>query len=159
MQVVDDTPQETIHLYVFPEDQLPRKPEYPSIGAAIFAALCLLAILGISVFSAQPAGQDVSFTLTIQGYRLVPGILTRHIQVPATGTGHTPATSATGTITMYNGLAYTQIVPTGTSRRGPRPSRKKWMGPRTPVQRFRSSCPTDQSSEPGLAVAPPRRDL
>src|SRR5258708_1808186 len=118
MNVVDEQPMETLHLYVIPEDEFPRKPDYPSIIGAIFALLCILAILGISVFSAGPADHEVSFTLTIPGFHLMPVAKTIKVTVPATGKGHTPATNAEGIITFYNGLPYTQIVPTGTRLTG-----------------------------------------
>lgn len=114
MQVLDEEPKETIHLYVIPEDQLPRKPDYPSICIAIVAFLCLLAIVGISLFSAAPAESEVSFTLTVPGFHLAPVSKTIKVKAIATGKGHTPATTATGIITFYNGLPYTQIVPIGT---------------------------------------------
>src|SRR5258706_5267156 len=109
---------ETLHLYVIPEDELPRKPDYPSIIGAIFALLCILAILGISVFSAAPADHEVSFTLTIPGFHLVPIAKTINVAVPTTGKGHTPATTAGGIITFYNGAIYSQIIPVGTILKG-----------------------------------------
>jgi hypothetical protein len=115
---MDEEPKETIHLYVVNEDELPRKPDYPSLFIAAIASLCLLAIIGISVFSASPAGQEVSFTLTIPGFRLAPVSKTLKTTVIATGRGHTQATYATGIITFYNGEIYTQIIPTGTILRG-----------------------------------------
>src|SRR5258708_14861816 len=95
MQILDEEPKETIHLYLVNEDELPRKPDYPSLFIAAIASLCLLAIIGISVFSAAPAGREVSFTLTISGFRLAPVSKTVKTTVIATGKGHTPATYAT----------------------------------------------------------------
>src|SRR5258706_15108701 len=99
MNVVDEQPMETLHLYVIPEDELPRKPDYPSIVIATVAFLCLLAILGISVLSAVPAAREVSFTVTVQGFHLSPVSKTVKITAIATGKGHTPATTASGVIT------------------------------------------------------------
>src|SRR6266566_5308166 len=118
MQILDDQTTETLHLYVIPEDQLPRKPDYPSIFMAAAALLCILAILGISAFSATPTGQEVSFTLTMPGFRLAPVSKTVKTTVIATGKGHTQATTATGMITFYNGQTYTQIIPAGTILKG-----------------------------------------
>ena len=118
MSVVDRQPIETIHLYVVPEEQLPRKPEYPSIIAAIFACLYMLAIVGMSVFSAAPEDYTVAFTLAIPGLVLAPVQTTVKITVLATGKGHVAATSATGMITFYNGAIYTQIIPVGTKLTG-----------------------------------------
>lgn len=117
MRVVDEEPQETIHLYVIPENQLPKKSAYSSIIVAIVAFLCILAIVGISVFSEAPH-QEVSFTLTIPGFHLAPVSKTVKITAIAAGKGYTPATYATGIITFYNGLSYTQIVPIGTRLTG-----------------------------------------
>lgn len=114
MQVLDGEPQETIHLFVISEDQLPRKTDYPSILIAAAAFLCILAILGISVFSAAPAESEVSFTIFVPGFHLAPVSKTVKTTVIATGKGHISATTATGIITFYNGLPYTQIVPIDT---------------------------------------------
>lgn len=118
MRVVDEEPQETIHLYVVNEDALPRKPDYPSIVMATLAFLCLLAICGISVFSEASAVEAVSFTISVRGFHLTPVSKTVQTTVLATGKGHTPATSASGIITFYNGLPYTQIVPINTRLTG-----------------------------------------
>src|SRR5258708_29081237 len=85
---------------------------------ASIAVLCLLAILGISVFSKVPTTQEVSFTITIPGFHLAPVSKTLKTTVMATGKGHSAATTATGMITFYNGLPYTQIVPIGTRLTG-----------------------------------------
>jgi Baseplate J-like protein len=118
MKALDDQTTETLHLYVVPENELPRKPDYPSLFTAAIAFLCILAIIGISVFATSPAGQEVSFTLTVPGFRLAPVSKTIKATAIATGKGHTPATTATGIITFYNGAIYTQIIPTNTVLKG-----------------------------------------
>jgi hypothetical protein len=117
MQILDEEPKEIIHLYVVNEDELPRKPDYPSLFIAAIASLCLLAIIGISVFSAAPE-QEVSFTVSIPGFHLAPVSKTLKTTVIATGRGHTQAIYAVGIITFYNGAIYTQIIPTGTILKG-----------------------------------------
>jgi hypothetical protein len=117
MSIVDEEPQETIHLFVVHEDDLPRTPDYPSFISATAALLCLLAILGISIFSAAP-DHAVAFTLTVQGFQLAPVSKTLKTTVIATGKGHAPATPATGMITFYNGAIYPQIIPMGTKLTG-----------------------------------------
>ena len=117
MRAVDEEPQETIHLFVVHEDELPRTPDYPSFISASAALLCFLAIVGISLFSAAP-DHEVSFTLTVQGFHLVPVSKTVRTTVMATGKGHAPAIPATGVITFYNGAIYTQIIPVGTKLTG-----------------------------------------
>ncbi|HEX6484618.1 MAG TPA: baseplate J/gp47 family protein [Ktedonobacteraceae bacterium] len=118
MRVLDEEPKETIHLFVVNEDDLLRKPDYFSIFMAFFAFLYILAIISINIFTATPAERDVSFTLTIQGFRLTPVTKTLHTMVVATGKGRTPATTAVGIITFYNGAIYTQIIPVGTILKG-----------------------------------------
>lgn len=118
MKALDDQTTETLHLYVIPENELPRKLDYPSLVMASLAFLCILAIVGISVFSTNPTGQPISFTLTIRGVRLAPVSKTLNTTTTATGKGHTQATTATGIITFYNGAIYTQIIPTGTILKG-----------------------------------------
>jgi hypothetical protein len=118
MRVVDEQPRETLHLFVIPEDELPRQPDYPSIFMAIVAVLCVLGIVGISVFSAAPTERTVSFTLSVPGFHLAPASKIFKTTVMATGKGHRAATTATGMITFYNGLPYTQIIPVGTKLTG-----------------------------------------
>jgi hypothetical protein len=118
MHLLHEEPQETIHLFVVPEEQLPRKPDYPSILIASIACLCILAVITISVFSAAPQ-QEVSFTISVPVIHLAPVSKTLKTIAIATGKGHTQATYATGIITFYNGLPYTQIIPSGTTLKGP----------------------------------------
>ena len=118
MRALDDQTTETLHVFVVPEDQLPRTPEYPSIAVASIAFLCIFAVIGISVFSALPAEHEVSFTLTIQGFHLAPVSKTVKTTAIATGKGHRAATNAAGMITFYNGAIYTQIIPVGTILKG-----------------------------------------
>ena len=117
MSMVDEQPMEILHLYIIPEDQLPKKPDYPSLLLVLGGLLCMLALVGISVFSAVPP-QEVSFTVSIAGFHLAPASKTLQTSAMATGKGHTQATDATGMITFYNGLTYTQIVPVGTKLTG-----------------------------------------
>jgi hypothetical protein len=60
----------------------------------------------------------VSFSLAIQGYALAPVSRTIKVTAIATGKQYVPATTATGTITFYNGAIYTQIIPFDTVLRG-----------------------------------------
>jgi hypothetical protein len=117
MRVVDVEPMETLHLYVVPEDQLPPKREYLAIFTVIFCFLVLSGILAISILAPLP-DHEVSFSLVIQGYALAP--VSRSIKVTAIATGkrYVPATTATGTITFYNGAIYSQIIPLDTVLKG-----------------------------------------
>jgi hypothetical protein len=87
MRVVDEEPQETIHLYMVKEDELPRKPDFLSISVALLALLCIPALLGITVFTAGSAAHEVSFTLSIQGFHLAPVSKTIKGTAIATGKG------------------------------------------------------------------------
>jgi hypothetical protein len=110
MRVVDEEPMETLHLYVVPEDQLPPKRDYLAIFMVVSSLLILIGILVISVLTPSPQ-HEVSFSLAIQGYALAPVSSTIQVTAIATGKQYVPATTATGTITFYNGAVYTQIIP------------------------------------------------
>jgi hypothetical protein len=110
MRVVDEEPIETLHLYVVPEDQLPPKRDYFSIFMVISSLLILICILAITVLTPSP-DHDVSFSLAIQGYALAPVSRTIKVTAIATGKQYVPATTATGTITFYNGAIYAQVIP------------------------------------------------
>lgn len=117
MRVVDEEPMETLHLYVVPEDQLPPKRDYLAMFTVIFCFIVLIGILALSILAPSP-DHEVSFSLVIQGYALAP--VTRIINVAAIATGkqYVPATTATGTITFYNGALYAQMIPFGTVLKG-----------------------------------------
>jgi len=117
MRVIDEEPMETLHLYIVPEDQLPPKRDYFAIFMIIFCSLFLIGIIALSLLAPSP-NQDVSFSLSIQDFHLAPVSKTITVSVTATGQGHIPASTATGTITFYNGAIYTQIIPFGTMLKG-----------------------------------------
>jgi hypothetical protein len=113
MRVVDEEPMETLHLYVVPEDQLPPERDYLAIFMVISSLLVLAGILAITLLAPSP-DHDVSFSLAIQGYALAPVSRTIKVTAIATGKQYVPATTATGTITFYNGAIYAQIIPLDT---------------------------------------------
>ena len=117
MRVVDEEPMETLHLYVVPEDQLPPKRDYLAIFTVIFCFIVLIGIIAISILAPSP-DHEVSFSLVIQGYSLAPVTKTIKVTAIATGKQYVPATTATGTITFYNGAIYSQIIPFGTVLKG-----------------------------------------
>jgi len=117
MRVVDEEPMETLHLYVVPEDELPPKRDYLAIFTVILCLLVLISILAISILAPSP-DHEVSFSLVIQGYTLAPVTRTIRVTAIATGKQYVPATTATGTITFYNGAIYSQIIPFGTVLKG-----------------------------------------
>lgn len=118
MRVLDEDPPETIHLYVVPERALPHPPQSRSFLSAAATLLCLLIIVGISLVSATTADHALALTLTVPGFHLTPVSKTVRTTVIATGKGHVPATSATGTITFYNGALSTQLIPVDTQLTG-----------------------------------------
>jgi baseplate J-like protein len=113
MRVVDEEPMETLHLYVVPEDQLPPKRDYLAIFMVIFSTIILVCILAITLLAPSPE-HEVAFSLAIQGYALAPVSRTIKVTAIATGKQYVPATTATGTITFYNGAIYPQIIPLDT---------------------------------------------
>src|SRR5438552_1598937 len=63
-----------------------------------------------------PISKHISFTtqLTLPVRTLAPVTLTKSAKTPTTGKGHQDATTATGTLTLYNGLFTQQTIPIGT---------------------------------------------
>jgi Baseplate J-like protein len=116
MQTVDDQPMETLHLYVVPENQLPRKRDYLTICMISFCSLLFFSIIAISLFPSKP--QEVTYSVHVQGFSLAPMRKTVHTTVIATGKQYVPATTASGTITFYNGAIYSQIIPSDTIIKG-----------------------------------------
>src|SRR5947209_9202481 len=116
-QVIDEQPMETLHVYVVSEDQLPPPRDYFAICMIVFSFIALAGIVAISVFTSSPA-QEVSFSVNIQGFSLIPMSKTIHVNVTATGKQYVPATTATGMITFYNGAIYPQIIPVNTILKG-----------------------------------------
>lgn len=113
MPVIDEEPMETVHIYLVLEEQLPPKNDIPSL---ITIAVCALVLVTYGVLSllVPPAQHDVSFAGTIHGFALRPVRTTSSVTTRATGKGSVHATTATGTITFYNGALYVQIIPVGT---------------------------------------------
>lgn len=117
MRVVDHEPMETLHLYVVPEDQLPPKRDYLSIGMVIFCFLFIIGIMALSLLAPSP-NRNVSFSVNIQGFALAPISKFIHLNVTATGKQYVPATTAAGRITFFNGAIYPQIIPVNTILKG-----------------------------------------
>lgn len=113
MRVIDQKPMETIHVYVVPEDQVPPKQDSFAIGMILLCSFLLIGMLAFSLVAPSP-DHAVAFSLAIQGYALTPVTKTLTVTILATGKQQIAATTATGTITFYNGAIYTQIIPFGT---------------------------------------------
>lgn len=124
-------PEDTIHVYVeedritfmrkSPEtvDSKPPSPPRDSRSwyEAVLFTVLLLAIVIASVLAPQP-DTSKAFTVTIQGFALAPIHQSITVTAQATGKGIIAPTTATGSITFYNGQSYTQIIPTGTILKG-----------------------------------------
>lgn len=107
MQRVEE-PMETMHVYVVRQED-----PHPSLWLPLVCAcLCLVGIIALTLYSGQhPA-------LTHQTVR-VPAVvlplqtLTASVKVVPTGVKTSPATHATGTLTITNGSVVSQELPTG----------------------------------------------
>ena len=121
---------DTLHVYV-EEDRITLVREPPEtiestpppprdtrswLVAALFTML-LVVIMAASLLAPQP-NTSKSFTVTIQGFALAPVHQSVIVTAQATGKGVIAPTTATGSITFYNGQPYTQIIPTGTTLKG-----------------------------------------
>lgn len=124
-----DEPEDTIHVYV-EEDRITfvrESPETPestplprdtrSLSVAILFILLLVMIVVVSLLAPQP-DTSKAFSVTVQGFALAPIHQSVTVTAQATGKGYITPTTATGSITFYNGQPYTQIIPTGTILKG-----------------------------------------
>lgn len=123
---LEEEPEETIHVYV-EEDRITFVKEQPetinstpplprdtrSLIVAGMFFLLLVALIVASVLSPQP-DTSKTFTITVQGYSLAPVHKSVTVTARATGKGYIAPTTATGTVTFYNGAIYAQIIPVGT---------------------------------------------
>lgn len=108
MQTVDDTPIETIHLYVVREGD--RKP--PSPLPVILAVLCFLVIIAVTVYSGNhPYYEHQTLRMPAQFLPLQTFSATEPI-IP-TGTETYTATTAHGTLTVTNGSVIAATLPKG----------------------------------------------
>ncbi len=107
MYQVEDEPMETIHLYVVREGE-----QCPSLIPVIISviALSILIAIGILIPYKQPE-QRVSIR--------VPAVLSfaksysASINILQTGVKHYAATVGSGTLTVYSGSSFIQIIPAG----------------------------------------------
>lgn len=134
--------KETIHIHYFPDaivilkeeetqvvDSAPVVPQKISCKPA-YAIGFLYLLLIVSTLAFQlycmfnpptatvtiiPQSQHVSLTGTLQLGRLIsPITISQTAMIPTTGKGHQDAKSATGYITLYNGLFASQTIAQGT---------------------------------------------
>lgn len=125
-----DEPEDTFHVYV-EEDRITFVRESPEmvertplplhdrrswLAAALFTLLLPVMVVA-SLLAPQP-DTSKAFTVTIQGFALAPVHQSITVTAQATGKGVIAPTTATGSITLYNGQPYTQIIPVGTILKG-----------------------------------------
>jgi hypothetical protein len=106
-----------------------QKSPLLALVTVLFALLLPLASIALQLYLAfhpfiatitiHPKSHQVTLSGTVQLGRLLQQITLRESQtVPTTGTGHQDARTATGYITLYNGLFTEQSVAAGTIFRG-----------------------------------------
>ena len=105
MHIVDD-PIETVHLYVVREE--PKQPY--TVMPLIAACLCLLAIVGLTVYSGEHPAYEYQ-TLTLPAQLLPPQTFTATQEIIPTGVKTYPATTAQGTLMITNGSVIAQTIP------------------------------------------------
>src|SRR2546423_87592 len=107
MHIVDD-PIETVHLYVVREE--PKQPY--TVMPLIAACLCLLAIVGLTVYSGAHPAYEYQ-TLTLPAQLLPPQTFTATQEIIPTGVKTYSATMAHGILTITNGSVISQTIPQG----------------------------------------------
>jgi len=125
-----DEPEDTIHVYVEEDritfvrespEMVDSTPPPPRDGRSLLVAglfTVLLVVIAVASLPAPSPDTSKAFTITIQGFVLAPVHQSVTVQARATGKGIIAPTVATGSITLYNGQPYTQIIPTGTILKG-----------------------------------------
>lgn len=130
----DTTQQKVIHVYplegggvVFTgtplEDSEPIEsipPPSRDTRSLVFAGVFFLLLVTLIVASVLAPQPDTSkaFTVTVQGFSLVPVHKSVTVTAQATGKGYIAPTFATGEVTFYNAATYTQIIPVDTVLKG-----------------------------------------
>lgn len=107
MYQVEDTPIETLHVYVVKEEE-PR----PAILPIVFSVLLLAGIIAVGTLFPyrQPLEQQ---TIHVPANFLPPITFTASAPIIPTGIHTYPATQAHGTLTIYNGSILQQEIPAG----------------------------------------------
>jgi hypothetical protein len=101
---------ETVHLYWYAEQtkQPLSRQTKDTIIACVELALLLLGIVAVCLIPNTPAWTMT--TIAVPAH-VIPRQWTVTVAIVPTGTQQYPATSATGTLTIYNGSAFTQQLP------------------------------------------------
>jgi hypothetical protein len=108
MQRVEESPVETIHLYVVREDKTKPRTLLP----AILSLLCLLGIVAVTIFSGNHPNYDHKTIRVPAVFLPIKTLTTTEIIIPS-GIKTYPATTAHGTLTITNGSVISQVIPEG----------------------------------------------
>src|SRR5204862_1788374 len=120
LRAVSEIPTQPLPTYRSIEEEI---GERYFILCVLLVVACLLvssiaAIVNqpIATVTLLPVHKSVQMTTTIplQTRQLAPVTLTRTLTAPTTGKGHQDAKTATGILTMYNGLFTQQTIAVGT---------------------------------------------
>jgi hypothetical protein len=107
MQRVEE-PMETIHVYVVRHEE----PRPSSLLPLVCACLCLVGIVALTLYSGQHPSLAQQ-TVRVRAVVLPLQTFTASVKVLPTGVKTSPATHATGTLTLTNGSVVSQELPTG----------------------------------------------
>jgi hypothetical protein len=103
----DDQPIETIHLYVVREGE-----KHPSLVPVILSILALALLLVVGIITPYEPPQERT-TIRVPVILLPLKAFTTSVSVIPTGIKTYPATTAHGTLTIYNGSILSQELPRG----------------------------------------------
>src|SRR6266568_2715240 len=102
-------PLQTLHVYLDEQDE--QQPPPKDWGTRCVAVLAVV-MLAIFIFVPYQAVYATSF-VSVPAHFLAPKVYSVTEQIIPTGTQTTPATTASGTLTMYNGSLFSQGIPQG----------------------------------------------
>jgi len=131
MKIVDSEPTgrteplepelETYHLYIWREgDPWPEPERSPYTVAVCITIACIVMLAALVIGSLLMPAPDsaIAFSVDVPAIRLAPVSQSLSVTAKATGRGTISAETATGSITFYNGLFYSQVIPAGMALTG-----------------------------------------
>lgn len=115
MYELEDEEMETLHVYVYKEE--PKKPMPQHVRDRILAigiimTYILAGVLAVGFITLIPSPSTVT-TVQVPALYLPIKIYTAKAPIIPTGTKTIPATTATGTLTIYNGSILSHELPSG----------------------------------------------
>lgn len=111
----DDEQIETLHVYVYKEEPKKPMPQYIHdriLAGCIIMTYILAGIIAVGFISLIPSPSTVT-TLQVPALYLPLKTYTAKAPIIPTGTKTIPATTATGTLTIYNGSILSHELPAG----------------------------------------------